>query len=345
MNKFFGVGQLLNHTVASVSATGSRLLGGGPVCNDVKTRTYCDTAAGTASTVSRNGHLVHPAAPPCLLNHQTKPILVVVDMDHTLIHGFIGAKQAKLVYLHTTGYQPSQIIRFRVNGQSCVVFKRPGVEKVILEMSKHYDLVLWTAGTQSYADPIVDWLDPEKVIFSKQVYHTERTQSQDRRFVKNFNKLQVALSRVLILDNSEKSYAFQPTNGVPISDFTASNSDTDLLCNTYVSILRDASKLQDVCERITDVFQNSVREASEFVSVRSILCIDIFIILQSLADDYTVLFLSFYFNQNQTNPLSLCSLYDAISIISKPVLLEIWHRSTFNASHYKVRLPFTANFA
>jgi len=274
INKFFGVAQLLNRTVASVSATGSRLLGGGPVCNDAKTRTDGDTAAVTASAVSGNGHLVRPAAPPRPLNHQ-KPILAV-DLDHTLIHGFIGAKEAKLADLHTTGYQPSQILRFRVNGQSCVVFKRPGVEKFLLEMSKHYDLVLWTAGTQLYADPIVDWLDPEKVIFSKRMYRTECTQSRDGRFVKDLNKLQVALSRVLILDNSEKSYAFQPANGVPISDFTTSNSDTDLLCGTYVSILRDASKLQDVREGITDAFRNSVRQASEFVSVRSMLCIDVF---------------------------------------------------------------------
>ena len=84
------------------------------------------------------------------------------------------------------------------------------------------------------------------------------------------------MSRVLILDNSEKSYTFQLTNGVPISDFTASNSDKDLLCGTYVSILWDASKLQDVCEGLTDAFRNSVRQASEFVSIRSILCIDVF---------------------------------------------------------------------
>ena len=276
INKFFGVAQLLNRTVASVSATGSRLLGGGPVCNDAKTRTDGDTAAVTASAVSGNGHLVRPAAPPRPLNHQ-KPILAI-DLDHTLIHGFIGAKEAKLADLHTTGYQPSQILRFRVNGQSCVVFKRPGVEKFLLEMSKHYDLVLWTAGTQLYADPIVDWLDPEKVIFSKRMYRTECTHSQDDgRFVKDLNRLQVALSRVLILDNSDKSYAFQPANGVPISDFTASSLDTDLICDTHVSILRDASKLQDVREGITTAFRNSVREASEFVSVRSILCINAFL--------------------------------------------------------------------
>ena len=82
INKFFGVAQLLDHTVTSISATGSHLLVSGSVCNDAKTRTGDDTAAVTASSVSRNGHLICPAAPPHPLNHQ-KPILVVY-MDHTL---------------------------------------------------------------------------------------------------------------------------------------------------------------------------------------------------------------------------------------------------------------------
>ena len=74
--------------------------------------------------------------------------------------------------LHTVGNQPSRILRFTVYDQSCVVFKRPGVKKFLLEMTKHYDLMLWTAGIQSHADPIVDWLDPEKVIFSKRMHCT-----------------------------------------------------------------------------------------------------------------------------------------------------------------------------
>ena len=109
-------------------------------------------------------------------------------------------------------------------------------------MTKHYDLLLWTAGIQSYADPIVDLLDPEQVIFSKLMYCTACTELADGRCVKDLKNIQVALSRVLILDNGEKSYAFQPTNG--ISDFAASNLDTDFYCDAYATILRNVLLLE-----------------------------------------------------------------------------------------------------
>lgn len=59
-------------------------------------------------------------------------------------------------------------------------------------MTKHYDLLLWTAGIQSYADPIVDLLDPEKVIFSKLMYCTACTELADGRCVKELKNIQVS---------------------------------------------------------------------------------------------------------------------------------------------------------
>ena len=166
-------------------------------------------------------------------------------MDQTLIQAY-KSDAKELAKLRMSGYDTNQVLHFIAMGCTFIVFKRPGVEGFLQEMAKHYELVLWTAGLQAYAEPIVNWLDPENVIFSKRMYRTECTELPGGHYIKDLTRLGVDLSRVLILDNNDTCYAFQPGNGVPIADFRGNNLDTEFLGGTYVRILRDASKLHDV---------------------------------------------------------------------------------------------------
>lgn len=43
-------------------------------------------------------------------------------------------------------------------------FKRPGVDDFIRTMSQYYELVLYTSQLPTYADPILDRLDPQRTI-------------------------------------------------------------------------------------------------------------------------------------------------------------------------------------
>ena len=92
-------------------------------------------------------------------------------------------------------------IRFFVLPQwvgACVVFKHPRVEAFLREMAKRYELVIWIVGLQPYAEPIVNWLDPEKVVFSKGRYQIECTQLSGGRYIKDLTRLGADLSRVSI---------------------------------------------------------------------------------------------------------------------------------------------------
>ena len=42
---------------------------------------------------------------------------------------------------------------------------RPGTEKFLEEMSKYYEIVIFTASVKDYADTILNQLDPEKKIY------------------------------------------------------------------------------------------------------------------------------------------------------------------------------------
>ena len=45
--------------------------------------------------------------------------------------------------------------------QDCVVNVRPTAKEFIEEMDKHYELVIFTAGTKDYADYALKFVDPE----------------------------------------------------------------------------------------------------------------------------------------------------------------------------------------
>ena len=44
------------------------------------------------------------------------------------------------------------------------VAKRPGVDDFLLEMSKHYEIILYTASLNKYADPLLNLLDTHNTI-------------------------------------------------------------------------------------------------------------------------------------------------------------------------------------
>jgi len=108
-----------------------------------------------------------------------------------------------------------------------------------------YELVVWTAGVQDYADPILDQIDPEKTLFKKRMYRTECIKA-DQFFIKD---LDVILDRtrenMIIVDNSILSFAFDLANGVPINSFMGTeDEDKDLLY--LISFLEEAFYQKDV---------------------------------------------------------------------------------------------------
>jgi CTD small phosphatase-like protein 2 len=73
---------------------------------------------------------------------QYKLYTLVLDLDETLIH-----------YFEMGG--PDGAGHFLI---------RPGVHKFLREMSQLYEVVIFTAAMQDYADWVLDQIDPEKHI-------------------------------------------------------------------------------------------------------------------------------------------------------------------------------------
>lgn len=73
-------------------------------------------------------------------------------MDETLIHTseiMMKGYEIKVPFKSMQG----RIINGYVN-------VRPYAKEIIKNLSKHFDVIIFTAGNQCYADPILDYLDP-----------------------------------------------------------------------------------------------------------------------------------------------------------------------------------------
>lgn len=87
-------------------------------------------------------------------NPHLKKLTVILDLDGTLM------------YTHQKNeFYNNDIQSYNDSNNDIVVVMRPEVKHFILKLQKFADLVIFTAGTQSYADPLIDLLDPTHTIF------------------------------------------------------------------------------------------------------------------------------------------------------------------------------------
>jgi carboxy-terminal domain RNA polymerase II polypeptide A small phosphatase len=121
--------------------------------------------------------------------------------------------------------------------------KRPGVDDFLREMAKYYEIVVYTASTQVYADNILDQLDMNRVIRSR-LYRTSCVQCGNGDRIKDLSLLGRDLSQTIIVDDYTISYSFQPDNAIDI---------TYILEKEDYSSDRDLEKIAAFLKGIKDV--------------------------------------------------------------------------------------------
>ena len=106
------------------------------------------------------------------------------------------------------------------------VAKRPGVDEFLVEMAKHYEIVIYTASLNKYADPLLDLLDPKRVIRTR--LFRESCVYYEGNYVKDLSLLDRDLKDTIIIDNCASSYTFHPENAIDCSSFIDDPRDREL---------------------------------------------------------------------------------------------------------------------
>jgi CTD nuclear envelope phosphatase 1 len=75
------------------------------------------------------------------------------------------------------------------------------------QVCKWYNLIVFTASVQEYADPVIDWLEVERKYFAGRYYRQHCT-FRNGAYIKDLAQVEPDLSKVMIIDNSPMSYIF-----------------------------------------------------------------------------------------------------------------------------------------
>ncbi|CAD8056470.1 unnamed protein product [Paramecium sonneborni] len=144
--------------------------------------------------------LICVANKPYLPTEGSHEFTLILDMDETLIH-FIDQTKSFLI--------------------------RPYLEQFLQEMSKYYEIAVFTAGLPDYANWILDQVDKNKYI-QYRLYRQHAMQYQNH-FVKDLSRLGRNLKKVIIVDNIADNFQHQPENGIFIKTWLNDQDDKELL--------------------------------------------------------------------------------------------------------------------
>ncbi|XP_002985977.2 probable C-terminal domain small phosphatase [Selaginella moellendorffii] len=173
-----------------------------------------------------------PLLPPAL---EEKPTLVL-DIDETLIHAHKATASLKLFSGKTLPLQ-----RY-------LVAKRPGVDTFLDEMSKIYEIVVFTRAVKPYADRILDRLDPTGNLFTHHLYRDSCSPKEVRgkKVVKDLSRLGRDLRHTVIVDDKPESFCLQPSNGLVIRAFKNRKGHKYDELKKISNLLKEIARVEDV---------------------------------------------------------------------------------------------------
>ncbi|PRQ59443.1 putative protein-serine/threonine phosphatase [Rosa chinensis] len=122
---------------------------------------------------------------------------------------------------------------------------RPGLHEFLKQVHGFADLVLFTAGLEGYARPLVDRIDVEN-LFSFRLYRPSTTSTEYREHVKDLSGLSKDMGRIVIVDNNPFSFMLQPLNGIPCIPFSAGQIHDTQLLDVLLPLLKHLSLQKDV---------------------------------------------------------------------------------------------------
>ena len=134
-------------------------------------------------------------------SNPNKIFTLVVDLDETLVH-YVEEENRAFVQV------------------------RPYAEYFLTEMGKYFEIVIFTAAAEDYADIVLSELDKNNAIDYK--LYRKHTEQINGVFIKDLSKLGRDINKVVIVDNNKDNFSLQPENGLHICSFLGDQSDDEL---------------------------------------------------------------------------------------------------------------------
>ncbi|KAJ3030574.1 mitochondrial inner membrane protein required for protein import [Rhizophlyctis rosea] len=104
---------------------------------------------------------------------------------------------------------------------------RPGVKQFLSNLSRSYEVVVYTTQPGYLADPVMATLDPHFFYAMYRLYR-DHTSFIDGDYVKDLTKLNRDLGKTLVVDIKPESFKLQPENGLLLKPWKGERGDKEL---------------------------------------------------------------------------------------------------------------------
>ena len=158
-----------------------------------------------------------------------KKILIILDLDETLIHSTrepLGKKEDFMI-------------------GEFYVYKRPSLDFLLLHLSQYFSLAVWSSGTELYVNSVIEKITPDLINFEFIWSRGKCTQRFDPDYndyfyakkLEKVEKLGFTKSRILIIEDLFKNVSSNYGNTVLVKPYVGiDDNELELLCNYLISI-------------------------------------------------------------------------------------------------------------
>ena len=171
--------------------------------------------------------------------------ILLLDLDETLIHAdfskrFLNKENIKYDAIISFYSTDDEIDLNNYNDESedysdkkilisVGIFIRPGLKKFFEEISQYFEIGIFTASVQEYADAVINYLDPENRFIKFRLYRNNCINVGNLLTIKDLRILRdINLKNIVLVDNNIYSFIPQLSNGILINSFYYDKKDEEL---------------------------------------------------------------------------------------------------------------------
>ena len=150
------------------------------------------------------------------------------------------------------------LVHYKEENNRAFISIRPFTNVFLLEMSKYFELIIFTASNEEYANLILNEIDNCKSISFK--LYRKHTNFKNGFFFKDLDGIGRDLNKICIVDNNKKNFELQNENGIEIKEFLGDGNDKELnyLMEEFKKIIEIDKKnnIEDIRPYIININNN-----------------------------------------------------------------------------------------
>ncbi len=169
---------------------------------------------------------------------------MVFDLDETLIHCNECSDMESDVVLPVK-FPNGTMVQAGIN-------MRPWIKECLKELSKYYEIIVFTASHSCYANVVLNYIDPNNEFIQHTLSRENCVLTREGLYIKDLRILRNRdMKEMLIIDNAAYSFGFQLENGIPILPFYKDKNDYELKNLTnYLLILKEVADIREINSEI-----------------------------------------------------------------------------------------------